>query len=130
MASFGTLFDLASYCIDTLKSSSKNSDTKSAASNSLEATLILTVTQMAMWIVSHESTFIDRNVMNEILAQSQSDEGIQGRSASERIKRDISGGLSEDFCALVDRSKGVLGSQSKIPVIVESFIKRYVKRNL
>ncbi|TIA85954.1 hypothetical protein E3P99_03844 [Wallemia hederae] len=104
MASIGTLLDLASYCIDCLKSGDDKK--KKLAKSALEATLVLTATQMAMWAKSSDG---------------ETDNSTGKRSSlgvSNTLKRDISGALSEDFNAIVDRSKGVLSaSERKLPAI-------------
>lgn len=121
MASIGTLFDLASYCIDSAKSNDEKR--KQLSKNALEATLVLTATQMAMWI--NQSGTHDLSI-------SQADNGMKRRSSmgatsSATLKRDLSGALSEDFNAIIDRSKGVLGAtERKLAVIVGAFIERVV----
>ncbi|TIB87282.1 hypothetical protein E3Q19_03656 [Wallemia mellicola] len=121
MASVGTLFDLASYCIDSAKSDDEKK--KQLSKNALEATLVLTATQMAMWI--NQSGTHD-------LSMSQADNEMKRRSSigatnSATLKRDLSGALSEDFNAIIDRSKGVLGAmERKLAVIVGAFIERVV----
>ena len=113
MASIGTLLDLASYCIDSLKSSDDRK--KKLAKSALEATLVLTATQMAMWAKSSDCE-------TDNISGKRSSLGV-----SNTLKRDISGALSEDFNAIVDRSKGVLSaSERKLPVIIGSFMDRVV----
>lgn len=114
MASIGTLLDLASYCIDSLKSGDEKK--KKLAKSALEATLVLTATQMAMWAKSSESDVQSGYGRRSSL----------GASAA-TLKRDISGALFEDFNAIVDRSKGVLNAtERRLPVIIGSFMERVV----
>ncbi|TIA69748.1 hypothetical protein E3P91_03459 [Wallemia ichthyophaga] len=121
MASVGTLLDLASYCIDNLKSGQKEShgEETGRAKCVLEATLVLTATQMAMWTKVGGAGYSSLN--------RSSTPSSTSTSSSVTLKRDISGALAEDFNAVVDRSKSVLNAtERRLPVIIGSFMERVV----